>query len=115
MNTETIQPMMAHAREEKKEQEKKSKFIESLISMDWKGIVAVILFTAPIFWTLVFNKVDERYLRLDNYKEIETQKATVYQRDQADVKSALIDIRQEQREQRALIIQGIRDTRTPPR
>lgn len=96
MNSDSsfIPPMSALPKEGKK----RSEIIRSLVEMNWKGLVAVITFTAPIFWMMVFSKTDERYLQLKDY-----------QRDQAEMKSILMDVRTEQKEQRALIIQGIRD------
>lgn len=108
MNSDTaiIPPMMAQAKGEKK----KSEFLQSILSMDWKGVIAVIVFTAPIFWTMVFSKTDDRYLQLKVYNDAEMRKDLGYQRDQVEIRSTLQDIRAEQKEQKALIIQSIRDS-----
>lgn len=109
MNPDTtiIPPMMAQARGEKK----KSEFWSSILNMDWKGVIALMVFTAPIFWTMVFSKTDDRYLQLKVYQDNEMRRDLGYQRDQVEIRATLHDIRSEQKEQKALIIQSIRDSR----
>lgn len=60
---------------------------------------------------MVFSKTDDRYLQLKVYQDAEMRKDLGYQRDQVEIRSTLQDIRSEQKEQKALIIQSIRDSR----
>lgn len=95
-----------------KEECKRNTFIQSLIQMDWKGIIAVIVFISPIFWVIIFSKTDERYLQLKIYQDNESRKTDIYTKDQSVLKETLSDIRSDQKEQRALIIEGIKDNRS---
>lgn len=62
---------------------------------------------------MVFSKTDDRYLQLKVYQDAEMRKDLGYQRDQVEIRSTLQDIRSEQKEQKALIIQSIRDSHPP--